>query len=256
MHRRRLRACHAPSAPVGLGRGACGCGPGLAHRASLRRLARAPFNLLGIVAWLPVIVLAGCPSRRWAGGADPAALSQDQGHPAQGFRDRAGGAQCRHHRLRCRPVLRPARLGEAARRPAHHALRGGEGLPRRADQRALPHGHDWAIRHNDREIPEEVWSFVKKHGSSACSSPRSTAAWASTSAVADPRPIGSRSPDTVTIVMVPNSLGPGELIEKYGTPEQKHHYLPRLAKGLEVPCFALTGPTSAPTPPPCATSAM
>ena len=44
--------------------------------------------------------------------------------------------------------------------------------------------------------------------------------------------------------MVPNSLGPGELIEKYGTPEQKHHYLPRLAKGLDVPCFALTGPTS------------
>jgi acyl-CoA dehydrogenase len=55
--------------------------------------------------------------------------------------------------------------------------------------------------------------------------------------------------------MVPNSLGPGELIEKYGTPEQKHHYLPRLAKGLEVPCFALTGPTSGSTPPPCATSA-
>ena len=44
--------------------------------------------------------------------------------------------------------------------------------------------------------------------------------------------------------MVPNSLGPGELIEKYGTPEQKEHYLPRLAKGVEVPCFALTGPTS------------
>jgi acyl-CoA dehydrogenase len=44
--------------------------------------------------------------------------------------------------------------------------------------------------------------------------------------------------------MVPNSLGPGELIEKYGTPEQKHHYLPRLAQGLEVPCFGLTGPTS------------
>ncbi len=42
--------------------------------------------------------------------------------------------------------------------------------------------------------------------------------------------------------MVPNSLGPGELLEKYGTPEQKAKYLHRLAKGLEVPCFALTGP--------------
>ena len=41
--------------------------------------------------------------------------------------------------------------------------------------------------------------------------------------------------------MVPNSLGPGELLEKYGTHEQKEKYLGRLAKGLEVPCFALTG---------------
>ena len=56
--------------------------------------------------------------------------------------------------------------------------------------------------------------------------------------------IASRSPDVCTLVMVPNSLGPGELIEKYGTPEQKDHYLPRLAQGLEVPCFGLTGPTS------------
>ncbi len=43
-------------------------------------------------------------------------------------------------------------------------------------------------------------------------------------------------------VMVPNSLGPGELLEKYGTPEQKAQYLHRLARGQEVPCFALTGP--------------
>ncbi len=47
--------------------------------------------------------------------------------------------------------------------------------------------------------------------------------------------IASRSPDVVTIVMVPNSLGPGELIEKYGTDEQKHYYLPRLASGESSP---------------------
>ena len=47
--------------------------------------------------------------------------------------------------------------------------------------------------------------------------------------------IASRSPDVVTIVMVPNSLGPGELIEKYGTTEQKHYYLPRLAKARRFP---------------------
>ena len=56
--------------------------------------------------------------------------------------------------------------------------------------------------------------------------------------------IASRSPDVVTIVMVPNSLGPGELIEKYGTERQKNYYLPRLARGDEMPCFSLTGPTS------------
>ena len=44
--------------------------------------------------------------------------------------------------------------------------------------------------------------------------------------------------------MVPNSLGPGELLAHYGTEEQKRHYLPRLAKGLEIPCFALTNPTA------------
>ncbi len=43
-------------------------------------------------------------------------------------------------------------------------------------------------------------------------------------------------------VMVPNSLGPGELLLHYGTDEQKNHYLPRLAKGIEIPCFALTNP--------------
>ena len=42
--------------------------------------------------------------------------------------------------------------------------------------------------------------------------------------------------------MVPNSLGPGELLLHYGTDAQKHHYLPRLARGLEIPCFALTNP--------------
>ena len=43
-------------------------------------------------------------------------------------------------------------------------------------------------------------------------------------------------------MLVPNSLGPGELLLHYGTDEQKRHYLPRLARGLEIPCFALTNP--------------
>jgi len=53
---------------------------------------------------------------------------------------------------------------------------------------------------------------------------------------------GSRCSLATSYVGVPNSLGPAELLEKYGTQEQKDYYLPRLAKGEEVPCFALTGP--------------
>jgi acyl-CoA dehydrogenase len=54
--------------------------------------------------------------------------------------------------------------------------------------------------------------------------------------------IASRSPTAAVTVMVPNSLGPAELLMRYGTDEQRNHYLPRLAKGDEIPCFALTGP--------------
>src|SRR5207302_1852543 len=54
--------------------------------------------------------------------------------------------------------------------------------------------------------------------------------------------ISSRSATTSSTVAVPNSLGPAELLNHYGTEEQKSYYLPRLARGEEVPCFALTGP--------------
>ena len=54
--------------------------------------------------------------------------------------------------------------------------------------------------------------------------------------------LSSRSVTAAVTVMVPNSLGPGELLLHYGTDEQKKHYLPRLANGEEIPCFALTGP--------------
>ena len=54
--------------------------------------------------------------------------------------------------------------------------------------------------------------------------------------------IASRCSAAAITVMVPNSLGPGELIHRYGTDEQKKYYLPRLANGEEIPCFGLTGP--------------
>ena len=105
---------------------------------------------------------------------------------------------------------------------------------------------DWDIRHNRREIPDNVWKFVadngflgmlisKEHGGLGFSPQAQSLIIGK---------IASRSPDVAVIVMVPNSLGPGELIERYGTKRQKTKYLKRLAKGKEIPCFALTGPTS------------
>jgi acyl-CoA dehydrogenase len=105
---------------------------------------------------------------------------------------------------------------------------------------------DWRIRHELHDIPDDIWQFVcdngflgmlisKEHGGLGFSAQAQSLVLGK---------IASRSPDGVTIVMVPNSLGPGELIEKYGTDAQKEHFLPRLARGDEIPCFALTGPFS------------
>jgi acyl-CoA dehydrogenase len=106
--------------------------------------------------------------------------------------------------------------------------------------------NDWQFRHAEREIPEVIWDFVKRHGflGMLISKEHGGLGFSPQAQSLILGKIASRSPDVCTIVMVPNSLGPGELIEKYGTPEQKQHFLPRLAKGLEVPCFSLTGPTS------------
>ena len=106
--------------------------------------------------------------------------------------------------------------------------------------------NDWTIRHDTKEVPPEIWDFVKKHGflGMLISKEHGGLGFSPQAQSIILGRIASRSPDVCTLVMVPNSLGPGELIEKYGTPEQKHHYLPRLAQGLEVPCFGLTGPTS------------
>jgi acyl-CoA dehydrogenase len=105
---------------------------------------------------------------------------------------------------------------------------------------------DWQVRHAQREIPEKVWDFVKSRGflGMLISKEHGGLGFSAQAQSLIIGKIASRSPDVVTIVMVPNSLGPGELIEKYGTDQQKHYYLPRLAKGDEIPCFALTGPTS------------
>ena len=105
---------------------------------------------------------------------------------------------------------------------------------------------DWQIRFNDKEVPDHLWEFVKEHGflGMLISKEHGGLGFSAQAQSVILGKISSRSPDAVTIVMVPNSLGPGELIEKYGTPEQKDYYLGRLARGQEIPCFSLTGPTS------------
>ena len=124
-----------------------------------------------------------------------------------------------------------------------------------ADERALLDGptnelckmlDDWEIRHTEHEIPDRVWKFVSEHGylGMLISKEHGGLGFSAQAQSLILGKISSRSPDAATVVMVPNSLGPGELIEKYGTDQQKDHYLPRLAKGLDIPCFGLTGPTS------------
>jgi len=103
---------------------------------------------------------------------------------------------------------------------------------------------DWDITHRRADLPPEVWQFMKVKGFFGMIIPKrygglEFSAQAHSAVVAK---IASRSGTAAVTVMVPNSLGPAELLLHYGTDEQKEKYLHRLAYGLEVPCFALTGP--------------
>ena len=103
---------------------------------------------------------------------------------------------------------------------------------------------DWQINHELRDLPPEVWAFIKREGFFAMIIPKSYgglefSAYAHSCVI---QKIASRSSAAAVTVMVPNSLGPAELLMAYGTDAQKDHYLPRLASGEEVPCFALTAP--------------
>ncbi len=103
---------------------------------------------------------------------------------------------------------------------------------------------DWKINRELDDLPPEVWDFLGKHRFFAMIIPKEFggldfSARAQSDVVMK---IASRSVAAAVTVMVPNSLGPGELLMHYGTAEQKKYFLPRLAKGLEIPAFALTGP--------------
>jgi acyl-CoA dehydrogenase len=104
--------------------------------------------------------------------------------------------------------------------------------------------NDWEVTHVRADLPPEVWEFLKKHKFFGMIIPKEFGGLGF-SALAHHRVIQKLASVSATLsstVGVPNSLGPAELLLHYGTREQKEHYLPRLADGREVPCFALTGP--------------
>ncbi len=103
---------------------------------------------------------------------------------------------------------------------------------------------DWKITHELYYLPPPVWKFIKDKGFLGMIIPRrygglGFSALAHSEVVMK---LTTRSGTGAVSVMVPNSLGPAELLLHYGTEEQKNYYLPRLAGGTEIPCFALTGP--------------
>ncbi len=105
---------------------------------------------------------------------------------------------------------------------------------------------DWDITHNRRDLPPEVWDFIKKNKFCGMIIPKKYGGldfshYAHSQVVIK---IASRSTSAGVSVMVPNSLGAAKLLLAYGTEEQKDHYLPRLAVGDEIPAFALTGPNA------------
>ncbi len=102
----------------------------------------------------------------------------------------------------------------------------------------------WKINHDWNVIPDHILQYVLENGFLGMIIPKQYGGLA-LSAVAQSEVLIkiSNSGAAITyLVAVPNSLGPGELLIKYGTEEQKNHYLPRLASGKDIPCFALTGP--------------
>lgn len=103
--------------------------------------------------------------------------------------------------------------------------------------------NEWEIN-QQQDLPQEIWSYIKEQGFLGLVIPeayggKGFSARAHSDIVMK---LASRSTVAAVTVMVPNSLGPGELLCHYGTDEQKNYYLPRLAKGIEIPCFALTEP--------------
>jgi acyl-CoA dehydrogenase len=103
---------------------------------------------------------------------------------------------------------------------------------------------DWRINWEWRDLPPQAWAFLKAHKFFAMIIPKrfgglGFSAYAHSEVI---RKISTRSISAAVTAMVPNSLGPGELLMQFGTKAQQEHWLPRLAQGIDIPCFGLTSP--------------
>ncbi len=103
---------------------------------------------------------------------------------------------------------------------------------------------DWQITHEQNDLPEDVWTFIKENKFLSMIIPKAYGGleYSALAHSAVVMKVSTRSVSAAVTVMVPNSLGPGKLLLEYGTQEQKDYYLPRLAAGEEIPCFGLTNP--------------
>jgi acyl-CoA dehydrogenase len=104
--------------------------------------------------------------------------------------------------------------------------------------------NDWQINWDLHDLPPEVWDFLKTRKFFAMIIPKKYgglgfSAYAHSEVI---RKLSTRSISGAVTSMVPNSLGPGELLLQFGTSEQQDYWLPRLARGEEIPCFGLTSP--------------
>ncbi len=103
---------------------------------------------------------------------------------------------------------------------------------------------DWDITHVRADLPPELWDYIKRNKFFGLNIPTEYGGLGFSALMNHKviQKLASLSAVVSSTVGVPNSLGPAELLMHYGTDEQKQLYLPRLADGREVPCFALTGP--------------
>ena len=106
--------------------------------------------------------------------------------------------------------------------------------------------NSWEITHNDADLNPETWEFLKQNRFLGMIIPKEYGGlgFSAMAHRAVLQKISSVCAVAASTVAVPNSLGPGELLFHYGTEEQKNYFLPRLARGEDIPCFGLTGPTA------------